>query len=70
MKLKKLLHTSAKGAWLVGDSIRDLEAGREAGCQPFWCAQAKELKWPANLPGLALPMPWCLMIWLSLPILS
>lgn len=32
-KIEKELGVSAKGAWMVGDSIRDLEAGIEAGCK-------------------------------------
>jgi len=32
--IERELGTPARGAWLVGDSLRDLEAGRAKGCQP------------------------------------
>ena len=28
------LNTSAKGAWLVGDTTRDIDVARTAGCKP------------------------------------
>ncbi|MEN9464174.1 MAG: hypothetical protein RL217_355 [Pseudomonadota bacterium] len=43
-EIENALQTSAKGAWLVGDSIRDLEAGREAGCQPVLVRTGKGAK--------------------------
>lgn len=33
-EIEDKLQTSAVGAWMVGDSIRDLEAGIKAGCKP------------------------------------
>lgn len=33
-QIETALGVSAKGAWMVGDSIRDLEAGVQAGCKP------------------------------------
>lgn len=32
--IEKHLKVSAAGAWIVGDSIRDLEAGLKVGCKP------------------------------------
>jgi D-glycero-D-manno-heptose 1,7-bisphosphate phosphatase len=32
-QIEQALDTSADGAWMIGDSIRDLEAGAAAGCQ-------------------------------------
>jgi len=32
-QIEQALNTSAEGAWMVGDSIRDLEAGAAAGCK-------------------------------------
>src|SRR5690554_4816568 len=33
-QIEQGLNCSAKSAWMVGDSIRDLEAGVKAGCMP------------------------------------
>lgn len=33
-QIETALDVSAEGAWMVGDSIRDLEAGVQAGCKP------------------------------------
>ncbi len=33
-QIEQGLNCSAKNAWMVGDSIRDLEAGVKAGCMP------------------------------------
>lgn len=33
-QIEKALGVSAKGAWMVGDSIRDLQAAVAAGCRP------------------------------------
>ena len=32
-QIEQALDTSAEGAWMIGDSIRDLEAGAAAGCK-------------------------------------
>lgn len=32
-QIEQALDVSAKGAWMVGDSLRDLQAGAAAGCQ-------------------------------------
>ncbi|MFY9178279.1 MAG: D-glycero-beta-D-manno-heptose 1,7-bisphosphate 7-phosphatase [Venatoribacter sp.] len=32
-EIETTLNLSAQGAWVVGDSIRDLEAGNQAGCK-------------------------------------
>ena len=33
-QIEQELNTSAKGAWFVGDSLRDLQAGLPNGCKP------------------------------------
>lgn len=43
-EIEQVLNLSAKGAWLVGDSIRDLEAGLEAGCRPVLVRTGKGAK--------------------------
>lgn len=34
-EIEEKLSVSAKDAWMIGDSIRDLQAGIEAGCKPI-----------------------------------
>jgi len=33
-QIEKNLNTSAEGAWFVGDSLKDLQAAKRAGCKP------------------------------------
>jgi len=49
-QIEKALHVSAAGAWMVGDSLRDLQAGAAAGCQ---VALVKTGKGEKTLPKLA-----------------
>lgn len=50
-QIEAALAVSAKGAWLVGDSIRDLEAGIAAGCQPVLVRTGKGSSSEAKLVG-------------------
>lgn len=43
-EIEQALHASAQGAWLVGDSIRDLEAGLIKGCKPVLVRTGKGAK--------------------------
>ena len=52
---EEALGVSAQGAWMVGDSIRDLEAGLAAGCQVALVRTGKGVKSEPKLtqtPGL------------------
>ncbi|WP_020409166.1 D-glycero-beta-D-manno-heptose 1,7-bisphosphate 7-phosphatase [Hahella ganghwensis] len=40
-QIEEKLHHKAQGAFFVGDSLRDLEAAREAGCYPILVASGK-----------------------------
>lgn len=53
-QIEQALQCNAEGAWLVGDSIRDLEAGREAGCQPVLVRTGKGAKSEAKLADKSL----------------
>ena len=48
-QIEKALDTSAEGCWMVGDSIRDLEAGVAAGCRPALVRTGKGEKSIARL---------------------
>ena len=48
-QIEQALDVSAKGAWMVGDSLRDLQAGAAAGCQ---VALVKTGKGEKTLPKL------------------
>lgn len=43
-QIEKKLSISAEGAWMVGDSIRDLVAGVKADCKPVLVRTGKGLK--------------------------
>lgn len=54
-QIEQALNVSADGCWMVGDSIRDLEAGVAAGCKPALVRTGKGAKSEAKLaatPGL------------------
>lgn len=53
-EIEQQLNTSAQGAWIVGDSIRDLEAGLAAGCKPVLVRTGKGQKSEAKLATTAL----------------
>jgi histidinol-phosphate phosphatase family protein len=42
------LKTSAKGAWLVGDILDDVEAGSRAGCTTILLDNGNETEWVLN----------------------
>lgn len=48
-QIEEVLNVSAKGAWMVGDSLRDLQAGAAAGCR---VALVKTGKGEKTLPRL------------------
>ncbi|WP_221793280.1 D-glycero-beta-D-manno-heptose 1,7-bisphosphate 7-phosphatase [Oceanobacter mangrovi] len=48
-QIEQALHIPAKGAWMVGDSIRDLEAGLAAGCRVALVRTGKGAKSEAKL---------------------
>ena len=52
-QIEKALNTSAQGAWMVGDSIRDLEAGLAAGCRPALVRSGKGAKSEGKLTSTA-----------------
>ncbi|MCT7359218.1 D-glycero-beta-D-manno-heptose 1,7-bisphosphate 7-phosphatase [Thalassolituus pacificus] len=53
-QIEKALGTSAEGCWMVGDSIRDLEAGVAAGCKPALVRTGKGEKSIAKLAAAGL----------------
>lgn len=53
-QIEQALGVSAKGSWMVGDSIRDLEAGVAAGCQPVLVRTGKGAKSEAKLAAAGL----------------
>jgi len=54
-QIEKALDTSAEGCWMVGDSIRDLEAGvAAAGCRPALVRTGKGEKSIAKLADAGL----------------
>ncbi len=53
-QIEKALDTSAEGCWMVGDSIRDLEAGVAAGCRPALVRTGKGEKSIAKLADAGL----------------
>jgi D-glycero-D-manno-heptose 1,7-bisphosphate phosphatase len=52
-QIEQSLQVSAQGAWMVGDSIRDLEAGLAAGCQPVLVRTGKGAGSESKLAGTA-----------------
>ncbi len=52
-QIEQALNTSAGGAWMVGDSIRDLQAGTAAGCRPVLVRTGKGTKSEAKLATTA-----------------
>lgn len=52
-QIERALNTSAAGAWMVGDSIRDLQAGTAAGCRPVLVRTGKGAKSEAKLAATA-----------------
>ena len=52
-QIEQQLGVSAQGSWMVGDSIRDLEAGRDAGCQTALVRTGKGTKSEAKLAQTA-----------------
>ncbi|WP_430460739.1 D-glycero-beta-D-manno-heptose 1,7-bisphosphate 7-phosphatase [Thalassolituus sp. LLYu03] len=48
-QIEQALKVSAQGCWMVGDSIRDLEAGVAAGCKPALVRTGKGAKSEAKL---------------------
>lgn len=54
-QIEQALGVSAQGSWMVGDSIRDLEAGIAAGCQPVLVRTGKGAKSEGKLPSPSLP---------------
>ncbi len=53
-QIEKALGVSAEGCWMVGDSIRDLEAGVAAGCKPVLVRTGKGEKSIAKLAAAGL----------------
>ena len=49
--IERELGVSARGAWLVGDSQRDLEAGRAKGCVPLLVLTGKGERTRAKIEG-------------------
>ncbi|OZG73248.1 D-glycero-beta-D-manno-heptose-1,7-bisphosphate 7-phosphatase [Hahella sp. CCB-MM4] len=49
-QIEKMLDHKAQGAYFVGDSLRDLEAARDAGCHPVLVTSGKGQKTLAKLP--------------------
>ncbi|WP_111415269.1 D-glycero-beta-D-manno-heptose 1,7-bisphosphate 7-phosphatase [Billgrantia lactosivorans] len=50
---RKLGFSSLSGSWMVGDSLRDLEAGRPLGCRPVLVRTGKGRRTEAAGKGLA-----------------
>lgn len=53
-QIEQALSVSADGCWMVGDSIRDLEAGVAAGCKPALVRTGKGAKSEAKLADAGL----------------
>src|SRR5690606_10778428 len=53
-QIEQALGISAEDSWMVGDSIRDLEAGVAAGCQPVLVRTGKGAKSEAKLAAAGL----------------
>lgn len=53
-QIEQQLNVSAQGAWMVGDSIRDLEAGVAAGCIPVLVRTGKGVSSEAKLEAAGL----------------
>ncbi|MBU2711694.1 D-glycero-beta-D-manno-heptose 1,7-bisphosphate 7-phosphatase [Zooshikella harenae] len=51
-KIESALKTSAINAWLVGDSLRDIEAARKAGCKPILVKSGKGLRTLKTYPAI------------------
>jgi len=49
--IERELGVSARGAWFVGDSLRDLEAGRAKGCVPLLVLTGKGERTRAKIEG-------------------
>ena len=50
--IERELGVSARGAFLVGDSLRDLEAGRDKGCLPLLVLTGKGERTRAKIAGV------------------